>query len=135
MDFQPKAVPGPMEEALHSPLGPACLVTFLGEEIEHALMDLPAMSFIMDLFEGQLLSALDGMIHSAERFAGAPPGDCSRNVPKIAGLLRAREDIEDDRLVGTEKAVAHLVGVAALPAAGHDRMGRPPASLENGRLD
>src|SRR5674476_688047 len=64
--------------------------------------------------ERNFLPALDGVVKFMDGGAGAAPDDGARDVAEVAGRLRARKNINDDRLVRVELAVTAFVRVAAL---------------------
>lgn len=55
--------------------------------------------------------------------------------PKKTGLLRAREDVQNDRLMRPQRTVTRLMRITALLAAGDDGVAGHSARLEDGGVD
>ena len=135
MDFQAQSVAGAMEKALHATVAFAGLVAFLIEKLPHRLVHFNAANIGLHLFEGDLLSARDGLIELAHRFVSAPFDNRPRDVAEVAGFLRARENVDDDGFVRPQGAMPLLVRIAGLSPTGDDGVGRQTASLNNGDID
>jgi len=85
--------------------------------------------------QGLLLAGQAGVPEPALRVAGASADDGPREVAEITRPCGAGEEVEDNEFVGAQRAVAALVRVAGLFAAGHDGVGREAASAQDGRVD
>src|SRR5204863_9542969 len=116
--FHPDAVAGAVKESLHAAVVAAGPVTFAREETLHIIVNVGRGRALAHLVEGHLLAALHGVIKPSHRFAGAALHHRAGDVPEIAGLLGARKNIDDDRLVRAQHAMADLVRVTGLHAAG-----------------
>src|SRR5437773_5191847 len=85
--------------------------------------------------EGQLLALQDCVVQFANCLRGAATHNGAGDVTEVAGGLRARKNVDDNRLISAQQTVAGLVRVAALPAPGHDRMAGEPVRLNDGNID
>ena len=135
VDFQAHSVPGPVEEPLHpAPLQAGGKAPRI-EEVPNRLVDLPAAGPWSGLAERQGLALSHAAVERPDLFAGPAPDHGSGDVSPVAVLLRAREDIQDDGPVGRQGAMALVVGVAALGAAGHDGVGGDEAQFQQHGID
>src|SRR5271154_4979394 len=106
-----------MKKSLHAPVVPAGLVTALREKLLDALMDFLRGGSGADFLQRDFLPLKDGVVKFFHGLARAPAHDGARDVAEIAGLLRARKNINDYRLVCAQPPEAALVRVASLFAA------------------
>ena len=132
----PTPVAGPVEEPLHpSPLQAGGKAPRI-EEAPNRLVDPPAAGPRTGLAERQGLALGHATVERPDLFAGPAPDHGSGDVSPVAVLLRAREDVQDDRPVGRQGAVALVVGgVAALGAAGHDGVGGDETQFQQHGVD
>lgn len=102
------------------------------EALDELLLQSGAVGSRAHLFHDPAFTLLDGGVLAAEGLSGAAfdNGAGEVTVVKIAGV--AREDVEDDGFVGAKRAVAALVGIAALQATGDDGVGGGTSGMENG---
>ena len=135
VDFQTQAMTGAMKEALHSAVHLAGFVTGGGEQFLHGLVNARGLRAGAHEVEGGILSAEDGIVELAHGFARATFDHCPRDVAKITGLLGTRKDVEDDRLVGAQRAIAGLVRVARLFAASDDGVAGQSVRLDDGGIN
>ena len=135
MDFQPQPVAGAVKKSLHASVALAGVVAALREKLQDALMNFRRRGSGADFLQRDFLPVKDGVVKFFHGLARAPAHDGARDVAEIAGLLRARENIEDDRLMRAQRPVAAFVRVAALFAAGDDGVGRQPARLQDGAVN
>ena len=132
VDLQAQPVAGAVEKALHATFAPAGPVAFLDEVVLNSLVHFRRRDPGAHLTEREGLPLQDGGIEFPNRFAGPAANNGARNVAKIARLLRAGENVQDDGFVGAQRAIASLMGVAALLAASGliNRHGYRGASVE-----
>ena len=135
VNLQAKPVTSTVEEALHAAVVLAGPVTFPLEELLDCPVHLPRRHSGPHLFERQLLAPEYSVIQLSNCLAGAAADDRAGDVAKISGLLRAGKNIEDDRLVGAQRTIARLMRVAALPAAGDNRVAGKPSRPKDRGID
>src|SRR5215510_3942407 len=99
MDIQSQAVTRSMKEALHPAAHLACRKPFATEVIQDFVVNVVGVRAIPDLPETDLLPVRDAVVGMLQAFRGAAANDGSGDVAKIAGLLRTRKDVHDDRRV------------------------------------
>ena len=122
MDFQPQAMSGAVEKPLHATAAPACLVALVGKEIQNILMHLAARDFISQLIKSQLLSPLHRVVELAHRSIRPSFDHRAGDVAEITGPLRSGENIENNRLMGSQQSMALLVRITPLFSPGHNRV-------------
>src|ERR1035438_3447732 len=116
-----------VKKSLHPSVAPSGFVALLDEEFLHGLVDFRRRHARADFFKADFLSAPDRIVKFLHGLVRASAHDGPGDVAEVAGFLRARENVYDDRLVGAQQAVAALVRVARLPAAGDDGVCRETA--------
>ena len=131
MDFQTEPVARAVKETLHAPVVAAGFVTLLVKKFMHGAMGVAGWDVRADFSERDVLSAPHGVVKPANRFTGASAHDGAGDVAEVTGFLRARKNINDDRLVRAQRPVAAFVRVARLPSAGDNGVGGQPARLKN----
>ena len=135
MDLKTQSVARAMKETLHSPVSLPGLVPLLFEELHHRLVDRRRRHPGAYHLQRHILSRLHRRVKSADRFAGAAPHHRPREISEITCLLRARKNIEDDRFMGAQRAMARLVRITALFAARNNRVTGESPRLDNRRID
>src|SRR5664279_250558 len=106
-----------MEKALHAAIAPARPVTLPLEELLDGSMHVRGRHPRPHFLERQLLALEHRIIELPHRFACAATYYRAGDVSEVARLLGAGKDVQDNRFVGAQRAIAPFVGVAALPAA------------------
>src|ERR1043166_1651781 len=124
-----------VEKTLHASVALPRFESLSLEELQDVAMNFRARDVVAEFFESHILAAADGVVGLAHRLAGASFDHRPRDVAEIAGLLRARKNVENDGFVGAQNAVPALVRVAGLPAAGDDGVGGNAAGLDHGDVD
>src|SRR5207247_10868180 len=107
-----------MEKALHTTVAFARLIPLLVEKLPHRRVHFDAANVGLHLFEGDLLSARDGLVKLVHSIVSASFDNGPSDVAEVAGFLRARENVNDDGLVRPQNAMPLLVRIARLPATG-----------------
>ena len=96
-------------------------------------MNLFSVNAVTDHVEADLLSRLNRRVNLFEFVRRASAYHRSAEVAKVAGFLRTRENVEDDRRVRFDGARAFVVRIDALVAGRDDRVaGKPPLSHDRG---
>src|SRR5690606_36669786 len=123
------------EKALETPFGAGGFVAVFAEMLLHALVYLPAGGASFHRAQASLLSLLHGLVGFSNRFRGASADHGARDVTVVTGLLGTRKNIEHDRFVRPQRALADLVRVTTLNPARHDCVRNLPARLDDGGVD
>src|ERR1039457_5161523 len=131
VDFQTESVARAVKESFHAPVVAAGFVTLLLKKFLHGAMGIAGWDVRADFSEREVLSAQHGVVKLANRFTGASAHDGAGDVAEVTGFLRARKNINDERLVRSQGPVAAFVRVARLPSAGNNGVGGQPARLKN----
>src|SRR5436190_12997285 len=126
---------GAMEKALHAAVAFTGLVPFLVEKLPYRGVHFDATHVGLDLFEGDLLSARDGAVELAHSLLSPSFDNRSGDITEVAGFLRARKNVEDDRFVRAQNAVPPFMRIAGLSPAGDDGVSRQTAGLNDGDVD
>src|SRR5438093_11090850 len=96
-------------------------------------MNLFPVNAVTNHVEADLLSRLNRRVNCFEFVRRASAYDRSAEVSKVAGFLRTRKNVEDDRRVRFDGARAFVVRIDALVARRDDRVaGKPPLSHDRG---
>src|SRR5207247_10763223 len=89
-------------------------------------MNLFSVNAVTDHVEADLLSRLNRRVNLFEFVRRASAYHRSAEVAKVAGFLRTRENVEDDRRVRFDGARAFVVRIDALVAGRDDRVAGEP---------
>src|SRR5205807_9038879 len=99
-------------------------------------MNLFPVNAVTDHVEADLLSRLNRRVNFFEFVRRASAYHRSAEVAKVAGFLRTRENVEDDRRVRFDGARAFVVRIDAQVGGSADRVaGKPPWSHDRGADD
>ena len=99
-------------------------------------LEIPVLKDItLGVPEGEFLAAFNCMIQFAQSLRGPAFDHRARNVPEITCLLGAWKDVDNDRLIGSQRAMALVVRITALFAPGDNGVARQAARLKNGGAD
>ena len=135
MDLQTEAVAGAMEKTLHAAVAPARPITFAHEEVLNGAMHVRGWHPGAHLLERQALALKHRVVQLPHRLTRPATDHGAGDIAEIAGLLGAGKDVQDNGLIGAQRAMAALVRVAALSAAGDDCVAGKSAGLEDGGVD
>src|SRR5580765_7527399 len=94
VNFQPQAVSGSMKKALHTAVDFARFVTLAFEHLFDGFVNVIGPGASPHFLERCLLRAEDRVIQLPNSFAGTTTHDSAGNVAKIAGFLRAWENVQ-----------------------------------------
>ena len=90
------------------------------EPVPQILLRFLAVETRPEIFKNPFLPLGHGGPKPVEGIRGAAFDDRAGDVAEITGAGIAGKDVEDDGLVGAERAGAALMGIASLHPAGHD---------------
>src|SRR5438094_4142176 len=99
-------------------------------------MNLFSVNAVTDHVEADLLSRLNRRVNFFEFVRRASAYHRSAEIAKVAGFLRTRENVEEDRRVRFDGARAIVVRIDSLVAGRADRVaGKPPLSHDRRVVD
>src|SRR6185436_19712593 len=130
-DLQSQAMAGAVKKALHSTIVFAGFVALANKKLLHRLVDLDRRHPGPDRFERDLLALQHGGIKFPHGFVSTATHNRPRDVAEVTCLLRARKDINDDRLMCSQWPEASLVRVTRLVPSGDDCVLGHPAGLND----
>src|SRR6185312_8628817 len=134
-DFQSQAMAGPVKESSHPTVAPTGLVSLGVEEFHHRFVHLQSRHAGLHFLKRDFLRTRDGVVKFAYGLGGAALDDGLCDVAEVTGLLRARENINDDRLVRAQDSVALLVRVTPLSAPRDDGVTGETSGLDDGDVN
>src|SRR5262245_20642460 len=103
-----------MKKSLHTAFHQAGWKAFALEEIHDLVMNVISACAIPDSMEGDFLSLRDAVIGMFQSFRSSAPHNRPRDVAEVAGPLRTRKDIHDDRRVRANGPSALIMRIDAL---------------------
>src|SRR5262249_9254485 len=124
MNVETEPVSRSMKESLHSSIHQTRSKTFSCKVVQDLVMNIVGVCTVGDSAEADLLPIQYAMIGVFQSFGGAPANYRTRDIAEIPCILRAREDVHDDRRIRANWAASLIVRVDALIARCSDRVAR-----------
>ena len=121
MSIQTQPVAGSVKKSNHLSIGLCRLIPRLLEKVLHFLMDLCTGGIMQHPAEPKFLSASHGVIEFANQLARTASHDRARDIAKVTCFPRTRENVQDNRSIGSQQAMTLLVGIARLVSTSEDK--------------
>src|SRR5262245_17651614 len=135
VDFQPKAMPGAVEEADPSAFANFSRKTVFREKFLDCRVNRHPVDPCLDSLQSERLASFHRLPKLTLRIAGPSAQNRSGHVTKIPCLRISRKNIEDNQRIGVKRTVTPLMRVTGLVATRDNRPRRNAASAQDRRIN